>query len=124
MIENIEFADGSKYDLSEITNLANQLHGTEDSDCIYGYAQTVGYNQNETIHGLGGNDYIRGYDGDDIIYGDEGDDRLFGDNGEDTLIGGIGNDRLEGGVANDIYVFNLGDGVDVICDYQDSDYES
>ena len=123
MIENIEFADGSKYDLEAITNLANKLDGTEEDDRIDGYSETVGYNQSETIHGLGGNDYLRGYDGNDSIYGDEGNDTLVGDNGEDTLIGGTGKDRLEGGAHNDTYVFNLGDGEDVICDLHISDTE-
>ena len=37
----------------------------------------------------------------------------------DTLIGGKGNDKLWGGQGNDTYEFSLGDGRDVISDYQD-----
>ena len=95
MIETVEFADGTKYELSEIANLANQLDGTEEDDTISGFGSAVGYNYSETIHGLAGNDTISGNDGADTIYGDEGDDTIYGGNGNDTLIGGEGTDRLE-----------------------------
>ena len=120
MIETVEFADGTKYELSEIANLANQLDGTEEDDTISGFGSAVGYNYSETIHGLGGNDTISGNDGADTIYGDEGNDTIYGGNGNDTLIGGEGSDRLEGGYHNDTYVFNLGDGEDTIYDFHDS----
>jgi len=43
-------------------------------------------------------------------------DVLSGTTGNDTMIGGAGNDILNGGAGNDTYVFNVGDGIDMIND--------
>lgn len=45
-----------------------------------------------------------------------GDDKIVASSYHDTIIGGIGNDVLEGGSGNDTYVFNMGDGRDIIFD--------
>ena len=50
------------------------------------------------------------------MYGEAGDDKLYGGNGNDTLVGGTGNDYLYGGAGNDTYIFNKGDGCDIISD--------
>jgi Ca2+-binding RTX toxin-like protein len=49
--------------------------------------------------------------------GTPGDDRLIGSPMDDVLAGGPGNDTLEGSAGNDVYIWNLGDGNDVIYDY-------
>ena len=64
--------------------------------------------------GLEGNDYVSGSRENDELYGGEGDDSLQGRDGNDILAGGTGNDRLEGGIGDDIYIFNRGNGVDMI----------
>lgn len=64
----------------------------------------------------GGNDTFFGAGGNDTLYGECGDDALYGNEGDDCLIGGIGNDFLHGGAGNDVYVFNRGDGQDVLND--------
>ncbi|ATN32507.1 hypothetical protein ACO34A_01620 [Rhizobium sp. ACO-34A] len=46
-----------------------------------------------------------------------GDDVLVGSSLNDRIEGGEGNDTISGGGGVDVYVFNLGDGVDVIDDY-------
>ena len=44
-------------------------------------------------------------------------DRIYGLDGKaDTLIGSLGNDILKGGTGADTYVWNLGDGADIIFD--------
>ena len=58
---------------------------------------------------LGGN-------GNDYLDGGEGDDGLSGGAGDDTLYGGPGTDILAGGAGKDTYIFNRGDGVEVIVD--------
>ncbi|MGJ0486227.1 MAG: calcium-binding protein [Methylomicrobium sp.] len=58
---------------------------------------------------------------DNILNGNKGANVLDGDAGADTLIGGRGNDTLLGGAGNDRYVFNPGDGTDVIKDVLGSD---
>lgn len=62
---------------------------------------------------------INGTSGNDVLVGTDGDDLIIGGSGNDTLTGGLGNDRLEGGRGSDTYIFNLGDGQDVIRDYDE-----
>ncbi|HMY00481.1 MAG TPA: cadherin-like domain-containing protein, partial [Agitococcus sp.] len=50
----------------------------------------------------------------------EGNDTLSGGDGDDVLVGGVGNDYLDGGTGNDTYIFNLGDGQDLIIETYDS----
>ena len=50
------------------------------------------------------------------ITGTAGDDVINGTNSDDTIVGLGGNDILSGGAGNDTYVFNRGDGMDVIAD--------
>ncbi|WP_295091361.1 hypothetical protein [Ruminococcus sp.] len=63
-------------------------------------------------------DSIKGISGSDIIYAENGNDTLDGAEGDDILVGGEGNDRIIGGAGTDIYYLNLGDGFDVIYDYE------
>lgn len=84
----------------------------------------------------GGNgDYLEGGDGDDALYGGKGSDWLSGGDGNDILRGGAGGDilaggagddqgasgeaHLLGGAGSDQYIFNLGDGEDVLYDESD-----
>jgi len=46
----------------------------------------------------------------------DGDDTITGSNFGDTLEGGLGNDSLFGGRGGDTYVFNSGDGQDLVDD--------
>ncbi len=95
-----------------------------------------------TISGGGGNDTITlsGSGGTDLVNGDDGNDTItlsghndsiaYGGSGNDlitvthylavqhsyTLSGGTGNDRLVGYQGIDTYIFNVGDGQDVISD--------
>ena len=117
-VENIEFADGTKYDSRKINVLAHERYGTTGKDTLYGYGNESGYDTNEVIHGLGGDDVIYGYDGNDTIYGDEGNDTIYGGNGNDVFVGETGNDWLSGDYGNDTYIFNKGDGNDTIRDYE------
>lgn len=52
-----------------------------------------------------------------LIDGGKGADTIDGAGGADTITGGTGNDNLTGGEGNDIFVYNDGDGKDVITDY-------
>ena len=67
-----------------------------------------------TYQGAAGNDYLEGGVEGDLILGLEGNDRLVGKAGDDTLIGSTGDDVLIGDDGNDTYVFNRGDGNDLI----------
>ena len=75
---------------------------------------------NDTIYANGGADTVHSGQGDDVIYGGAGFDSLYGEDGNDTLIGGTGSDYLEGGAGDDTYIYNVGDGLDTIYDYENS----
>jgi Ca2+-binding RTX toxin-like protein len=139
-IDQIQFADGSMWDLQAIADHAQGLTlvGTEDFDFLSGFFTR------DTLSGLGGDDTIVGNEGDDLLFGGDGgdtlegglgNDTLHGEAGDDVLYGGLGpnsggeggeggggqtgdlgNDALVGGTGNDTYLFNLGDGIDTIED--------
>ena len=106
-MEYIEFADGTTIDLSQGIPFAQ----TNGNDILNGA------NGDDHYNGGSGNDYLKAYAGNDILSGDAGNDTLYGDDGDDILTGGTGNDYLEGGRGTDTYIYNLGDGFDVINNY-------
>ena len=106
-MEYIEFADGTTIDLSQGIPFAQ----TNGNDILNGA------NGDDHYNGGSGNDYLKAYAGNDILSGDAGNDTLYGDDGDDILTGGTGNDYLEGGRGIDTYIYNLGDGFDVINNY-------
>ena len=57
---------------------------------------------------------IDGGAGNDTIAGSQGDDMLIGGDGNDTVIGGRGNDVAFLGNGNDTFVWNPGDGSDIV----------
>ncbi len=68
------------------------------------------------LSGGSGADMLSGDDGDDRIEGGDGNDTLQGNDDDDILIGGPGNDVLQGGSETDTFVYNLGDGDDILWD--------
>ena len=59
---------------------------------------------------------ITGTDGVNTITGTSATDFIEAQGGDDVIQGGKGNDILNGGSGNDTYVFNVGDGIDIITD--------
>ena len=60
-------------------------------------------------------DYDSGYGTRDAkLVGTDNAETILGRSGNDILIGGKGNDILYGGYGDDTYVFNLGDGQDIM----------
>lgn len=88
---------------------------------------------NDTVRGGTGRDVIQlgagndvfedeantGYWQSDTINGGAGDDTINGRGGNEIITGGTDNDLLTGGVGNDTFAFTLGDGQDVITDFED-----
>lgn len=72
---------------------------------------------------LGGTnkDILYGGNGADYLEGGAGSDKLYGQNGDDTLWGGLGNDTLTGGAGADTFIYNSGEGKDVISGFGDDD---
>ncbi|EHS5250900.1 calcium-binding protein [Salmonella enterica subsp. enterica serovar Typhimurium] len=87
-LQVVEFADGMRWTVEDL--VARALQPTEESDTL------TGTSGNDVLYGLAGNDVLNGQAGDDI------------------LVGGAGNDTLNGGAGNDTYLFNRGDGQDIL----------
>jgi Ca2+-binding RTX toxin-like protein len=60
---------------------------------------------------------IKGSNTSQGLFGSSDDELLLAEGGDDVLSGGAGNDTLIGGSGNDKYLFALGDGQDVINNY-------
>ncbi len=81
-------------------------------------------NGNDTVFGGSGNDYLIGGDGDDILVGGAGSDRSYGGAGNDifgnpnAVANGVaddaGSDFLNGGEGSDLFIWEPGDGSDVV----------
>jgi Ca2+-binding RTX toxin-like protein len=137
-IEVVQFADGTSLNTAQLTELGNALYGTEGADTL------TGFSDGTTIYGLGGDDTItsasnssntiKGGDGNDTItFGSYSSNTIEGGTGNDliqfssvsynsnanyanTFTGGAGNDRIVSRGSADTYLFNRGDGQDVIAD--------
>ena len=90
---------------------SNRINGLAGNDYLYGGSK------DDVLDGGAGNDDLSGDDGNDALIGGAGNDVLDGGAGFDTLTGGVGNDTLYGGSGNDTYIFNKGDGQDMVHDY-------
>ncbi|MBX2856156.1 MAG: hypothetical protein KTR21_14285 [Rhodobacteraceae bacterium] len=73
---------------------------------------------NDILRGDNGADRLRGGEGDDQLFGGAGDDLVIGDVGDDVIEGGLGDDILGGGLGADDFVYNPGDGFDIIRDFR------
>ncbi len=127
-IETIKFDGDSQINLNDLlfprTEDADYIELTNSDDIVdaLGGNDTVkGFAGNDTIDGGSGNDTIDGGGGNDTLLGGIGNDTLLGGDGNDTLSGGEGSDRLEGGKGDDAYIFNRGDGKDIIIDIAGDD---
>ena len=89
-IEWVRFADGTVWTAADL--LAKAIAPTTGNDTFYGGA------------------------GNDTLLGGAGIDTLTGRAGDDTFTGGTGNDLLIGNDGADTYLFNLGDGQDIVRD--------
>jgi Ca2+-binding RTX toxin-like protein len=91
-------------------------------------------NDRVTVNGLGGNDTLSGTslaalmqltldggDANDTLNGGNGADFLLGGNGNDTIDGNGGNDTALMGAGNDTFVWDPGDGSDIVEGQSDSD---
>ena len=115
-VQEIIFKDKS-LDIDAIKTAVQQ--DSWGNDTLYAYAKgdiLTGNFGHDLLIGNIGNDTLLGEMGNDTLNGNAGDDVLLGGIGHDTLHGGVGNDILNGGLGNDIYIFNKGDGKDMIQD--------
>ncbi|MEX0282082.1 MAG: calcium-binding protein [Arenibacterium sp.] len=90
----------------------DELYGTNGDDVIRALSGSDG------LYGLGGQDKLYGNAGGDSLHGGRGKDFLIGGRGDDSLAGDAGRDKLKGGRGEDTFVFEKGDGRDVILDFK------
>jgi Ca2+-binding RTX toxin-like protein len=103
------------------TNGTNLLFGDDGIDLINaksGGDFVFAAGGADVVNAGAGNDFVFGGAGGDTLRGEAGRDTLFGDDGADVLDGGAGNDLLYGGQGNDIFVFQFGDGRDLVFDFK------
>lgn len=89
---------------------------TYSDDDDHNLSLTDDNNVSSVTGGEGADIFTNDRQGGAVLMGMGGDDVLQGNVGQDILQGGRGDDRLAGGAGNDIYLFNRGDGHDVIYD--------
>lgn len=102
------------------------IWGEDNSGAPAGDDGIDGGDGNDTLLGQGGSDTIIGGNGYDSIAGGDGSDRLYGYADADVIFGGTGNDLIYGGQGGDVlkgegdadlFCFGLGDGGDLIMDF-------
>ena len=97
------------FDLSDDDTLGLYPNAkTVDGGQATGSVSIIGNSKANVLNGGKLHDYINGGPGADSIKGNAGDD---------TIDGGIGNDTVYGGVGRDVFVYNAGEGNDIIMDY-------
>ena len=95
----IQFADGTIWGGTEITDQLRVITGTNGDDTLTGLS-----NDND-LFGLGGNDQL---------YGLDGNDRLDGGTGIDVMVGGLGNDTDVVDNVGDTVTENPNEGTDLV----------
>ena len=96
---------------AEVSHYKSKVVSIDASQVSHGIKITANANANAII----------GSEEDDVIDGLDGADTIEGGGGNDTIIGGKGNDILDGGSGADMFVYNVGDGNDIIKNYNNED---
>jgi Ca2+-binding RTX toxin-like protein len=133
-IEQIRFANGTTWNVDSILSTPIVSVGSANADNLIGWQgidSLIGGGGNDTLDGASGNDIIDGGDGNDLITDNSGNNTLRGGAGNDTILsrgifaGGSGDDLMQASDVwfGDTYLFQIGDGKDVINDlgYMGSD---
>jgi|GEM_PF-2021490 len=111
----ISFALAEEFTFEELPDIADYVSNT---------VEWIGrYSDSQYVNKM----YIQGDGGDDILSGDsvsrpgkDPDDFIHGYAGDDVLEGGLGTDYLIGGEGADRFIWNYGDGNDLVGDYDDA----
>jgi len=77
-------------------------------------AHLFGGNGNDVLTGGAGADQLFGGNGNDTLNGGDANDILDGGNGNDTVVGGKGSDMAFLGTGNDTFIWDPGEGSDVV----------
>lgn len=92
--------------------------GDAQGDTLDGIDKVIGSSFNDSLVADDTGIVFEGGAGHDYLVGGTGLDVLNGGIGEDTIEGGRGLDVLTGGAGTDYFIFNWGDGPDLVTDFQ------
>ena len=129
--KEITFVDANGNESTEIFGVtivktakytANETEEYLDATERKGTTNITGNKLNNTIYGASAyNNTILGGAGADYLVGGKANDVIYGGADDDTLWGGKGADTLYGGEGSDTFIYNTGDGKDVIYDFDEND---
>lgn len=122
-----DYLDGGRGDdaldggtgIDTLSYLSSGLGATVD--LVAGSGQAAGHDIVRNFENVQGSLYADNLTGDgsaNVLEGNGGADVLSGGGGDDVLWGDAGADTLTGGAGHDIFVFNKGDGVDIVTDFK------
>ncbi len=101
-IEEIHFADGTTWDRLDLLERTRYHYGSNGDDVLTAVVDTDA-------------EFRKDYVPDSILFGFGGNDVLTGAKGNDMIWGGEGDDIMRGGNGDDIFLYDLGDGNDLIA---------
>lgn len=106
-------------DFSAVSAPIQVTFTTSEDGTVTDGTNTVTFDNIEGIIGTGGDDMIDASADNSGLYlrGGAGDDTIIGGGDGDIIFGDLGNDTLTGGGGDDIFLYNAGDGSDVITDF-------
>jgi Ca2+-binding RTX toxin-like protein len=110
-IENVRVASSAGLSVTG-NDKDNLIDGGDGNDVL-----SAGFGK-DNIDGDDGNDTLFGGEGNDDISGFTGDDTIDGGGGDDTIGAQEGIDLMFGGAGNDVFQYDLGDGSDLIADFE------
>lgn len=116
-IDRVHYGDSAVGILADLM-VPERNTGIAAGDSYEGIENLQGSQGNDTLWGDDGGNMILGARGNDLIYGRGGNDFLVGLDGNDTLFGMAGDDTLEGGAGVDMFVFEAGNGIDRVKDFE------
>jgi len=118
--EGIDTASYASATGSVYVNLAanTSAFGDAQGDTFSSIERVVGSNYTDVLVANDTGVTLEGGGGRDFLTGGAGRDVLNGGVGDDTLEGGRGSNVLTGGAGADHFIFNGGDGFDVVTDFQ------
>lgn len=124
-IRRFRFEDGTELSLADMAArvdgmVGSQYHYQGDASTLVGseaddYINDYTGDADLIVRARGNDDSVYLSGGDDIISAGTGNDRVDGSGGNDLITGEAGDDQLYGGAGNDTFVFNRGDGHDVVA---------
>jgi len=118
--DTIRFGEGISSDNLEVTrdnsNLIIGIKGTTDKITINDYFMSTSSKIEEFAFHDGTTLTSQQIESMVVLRGTDGNDRLSGYETNDVIVGGKGDDYLDGQGGSDTYIFNLGDGQDIIYD--------